>query len=114
MRVSDLDGAATQGVWGYDFEESRRLRKASQEQVTEAIQKVEEAQQANTTTTLDMMDSHNEMVKKSQEAAKEKDKKRAIERQNQKRREEHSELLAEMAIRNAERRDLLEALRLKG
>jgi hypothetical protein len=77
-----------------------------------ALQKVEEVKNDNVNTTLDMMDRHNEMVKKSQELYKAKARQRAIERQNTKRREEHSELLAEMALRNAQRRDLLESARL--
>jgi hypothetical protein len=111
MKISELAGAMAQGASIYDFEESYRIRQAAQEQADEALHKVEEVQQANTTATLDMMDQHNEMVKKSQELAKVRDKQRAIERRNEKQREEQRELLAEMAIRNAERRDLLEAAR---
>ena len=77
------------------------------------MKKVEEAQHANTQTTLKMMDIHNEMVKKSQELNNAQAKKRALERMAQKRAEEHSEVLAEMAARDAERHDLLEAARLK-
>jgi ribosomal protein L16 Arg81 hydroxylase len=113
MKISELEGAIAQGSSIYEFEKSYLLRKASQEQADEASQKVEEVQQANTAATLNMMDRHNEMVKKSQELAKVRDKQRAIEQQNKKHREEQSELMAEMAIRNAERRDLLEAARLK-
>ena len=79
----------------------------------DALQKVEEAKDANTAATLKMMDRHNEMVKKSQELYKERARRRAIELQDKKRREEHGDMLAEMAIRNAERHDLLEALRLE-
>jgi len=101
----------------YDFGESYRVRvltRQSEEQNKEkAVQKVGEAKDANTRTTLEMMDRHNEMVEKSQKLREQKIRKDAIERQNQKRREEHSELLKEMALRSAERRDLLEAARLK-
>ena len=100
-------------IFGYDFEKSYIHRKASQEQVDEALEKVEEAKSANTKTTLDMMDRHNEMVAKSQKLREEKARKLAIERQNQKRQEEHTELLAEMAIHNAERSEFLKIARLK-
>ena len=107
------------GYGGYGLEESYRLRLSKtldaevQAEEEAALQKVEEAKSHNVDTTLKMMDRHNEMVKKSQELHKVKAKQRAIERQNTQRREEHSELLAEMALRNAQRRDLLEAARLE-
>ena len=94
-----------------DLEELYKRRKMAAVKEDEAVRKVEEAKRAATETTLKMMDSHNEIVKKSQEFLKEQARKRAIERLAQKRAEEHSEVLAEMAIRNAERRDLLEAAR---
>ena len=78
-----------------------------------AMEKLEEAINSTAKSTFDMMDRHNEMVKKSQELQKAQAKKRALERLTQKREEEHRELMAEMAIRNAERHDLLEAARLK-
>jgi hypothetical protein len=98
-----------------DLEEVYRLRKeeAVAEQKDEAMRKVEEAIHATTQSTFKMMDRHNEMVKKSQEISKAQAKKRALERLAEKRIEEHREVLAEMAIRNAERRDLLEEARLK-
>ncbi|MDR1730861.1 MAG: hypothetical protein LBR61_02075 [Synergistaceae bacterium] len=77
----------------------------------EALDKVEEAQTANTQTTFQMMDRHTEMVKKSQELAEARNRKLAIERQNQKHREEQSALMAEIALQNAERQDLFENLR---
>ena len=99
----------------YDFGESYKLRVLSRQdkQEEEAAQKVEEAQNANTQETLDMMDRHNEMVAKSQKLREEKAKKDAVERQSRKLQEEHTELLKEMALRNAERHDLLESARLK-
>ena len=98
-----------------DFEEMHRRRKETKvsENKDEAMRKVEEAKHATTQTTFKMVDRHIETVKKSQELAKEQARKRAIERMAQERKEEHSELLAEMAIRNAERRDLVEGAHLK-
>jgi hypothetical protein len=101
------------------FEERSRLRAdarkngAAAEDQDAALRKVEETRESNTKTTLQMMDRHNEMVKKSQELNKEKEKRRALERQNQEHREEQRVLLAEMALRNAERGDILEAARLR-
>jgi outer membrane receptor for ferric coprogen and ferric-rhodotorulic acid len=114
MRIDVVGNAsAAKGVAAFDFEESYRLRNsAAAEDRDAALQKVEEAQESNTKTTLQMMDRHNEMVKKSQELNKEKEKQRALERRNQEHREDQRALLAEMALRNAERRDLIETARL--
>ena len=87
--------------------------KTSPKQLDEALKKVEEAKGANTNSTLAMMDRHNEMVKKSQKLNAARAKQQAIERRNKKRREEHSVLLAEMALQNAERSDRLKQARLK-
>jgi hypothetical protein len=113
MRIGDLkDYVPSEAAAGYDLTESRHVRAGvPEEQRQEALDRVGEAQRANTRTTLDMMDRHNEMVKKSQELAQVRDRKRAIERSNREHREEQTELLAQVALRNAERRDLLEARR---
>ena len=119
MKAGGVTGSPREEFFGYGLEESYRLRLSKtldaevQAEEEAALQKVEEAKNHNVDTTLKMMDRHNEMVKKSQELHKAKAKQRAIERQNTQRREEHSELLAEMALRNAQRRDLLEAARLE-
>lgn len=105
----------------FDFEESWKLRRnvaaaADRDVALEkeaALEKVEETREANTKTTLQMMDRHNEMVEKSQKLNREKEKRRAIERQSQEQRDEQRALLAEMALRSAERRDLFEADRLR-
>ena len=98
----------------YGFEEDDDKRcKALEDSKDDAMRKVQEAQNANTQSTLKMMDRHIEMVKKSQELNNARARKQAIERLAQKRREEHSELLAEMAINNAKRRDLLEEAHLE-
>ena len=101
-------------IVGYDLDElCNKRRKALENCMEDAMRKVQEAQSANTQSTMEMMDRHLETVRKSQELNRERARKQAIERLAQKRKEEHSEILAEMAIRNAERRDLLEAARLK-
>ncbi len=116
MRMESLVDyrAGDAAVAGYDFGKSYRLRRETSEtEKDEALQRVEDARSANTHTTLDMMDRHNEMVRKSQELFKIKQKKLAIERRNQERREEQTDLLAQMAIENAERSDLFDVYRLR-
>ena len=118
MIVGDAFGstAGKPVVCASDIEELYRRRKErgpGSTELDEAMQKVEETKHAAAQTTLDMMDRHNEMVKKSQELAKAQAKKRALEQMAQKHIEEYREILAEMAIRNAERHDILEAARLK-
>jgi hypothetical protein len=114
MKISLAGISSAQSTEALAFAESYRLRKETATEETDAaLQKVEEVQESNTKTTLQMMDRHHEMVKKSQELHKEKEKRRVLERQNQEHREEQRALLAEMALRNAERRDLLEAEHLK-
>ena len=120
MRISDLNGRRATGL-EFNFEESfanfklRQLSKADDGALHKeaALEKVEQAKEANVNAVLDMMDRHNEMVKKSQELNRIKTRQQAIERQYQERREEQTKLLGEIALRNAERRDLLEAARLE-
>ena len=118
MEIRDAAGLRINNSIDWDpglLEEIHRRRKEAMasKHEDEAMQKVEEAKHATTQASLDMMDRHHEIVKKSQEFLKEQAKKRAIERMAQERRDEHREVLAEMAVRNAERRDLLEAEHLK-
>jgi len=84
-----------------------KQRKADEASLEDAMRKVQEAQNANDRSSLRMIDRHIELVKKSQALNRELARKQAIERLALERREEHSEILAEMAIRNAERTDLL-------
>jgi hypothetical protein len=126
MKIGNIVGVYDEGVWGVgcDFA-ARRARTGesfaaangvneANKAENDALQKVEEARESNDRTTLQMMDRHNEMVEKSRKLYKAKAERQAIERRNQKHREEQREILAEIALRNAERRDLLEAARLKG
>ena len=75
-----LDGlayciAAENATAGYDFGKSYSLRReAATDKKDDALQMVDEARNANTRTTLDMMDRHSEMVKKSMELFKIKEK----------------------------------------
>ncbi len=118
MRIGDLKNSFSDTAFGYDFSESYKLRKelqaADNTDRGEALQKVEETQNANDRTTFQMMDRHNEMVKKSQELYETKARQDAIEHRNKKNREEHSALLAEMALRNAERSESLRDLQEQG
>lgn len=113
MKINDRTGVLYD-ISAYNFEESHKLRKAvPEDDVDAALKKVEEAKSANLNATLRMMDRHNEMVKKSQELYEKKARQRAIERQNRERQDDHTALLTEMAIRNAERSDFLNAARLR-
>jgi uncharacterized protein YhaN len=115
MKVAVAGSSFSGDAVTFDFGENYRLHKSrtAAEERDAALQKVEEAQAGNTKTTLRMMDRHNEMVKKSQELNKVKEKRRVLERRSQEHREDQRALLAEMALRNAERRDLLEDARLR-
>jgi hypothetical protein len=123
MRIGDRVDASDDGVVfsaTYDFAEkyAQRMRErekslAADEVKDSAVREVEEARKSNDRATFQMMDRHNELVAKSQELYKAKAKQQAIERRDKKHREEQRELLAEMALRNAQRSDLLEAARLK-
>jgi len=81
--------------------------KAAEENLEGAMRKFQEAQHANDQSTIRMVDRHIELVRKSQALNRERIRKEAIERQALERKEEHSEILAQMAIRKAERTDLL-------
>ncbi|MCL2010267.1 MAG: hypothetical protein FWG71_06935 [Synergistaceae bacterium] len=117
MKIGNAVGFATDNpvVCSSDIEEIYKRRKEAKadKDKEEAMQKVEEAKHAATQTTFEMMDRHIETVKKSQELIKKQARKRDIERLVQKRAEEHREMLAEMAVRDAERSDLLEAASMK-
>ncbi|GHS86913.1 hypothetical protein AGMMS49957_05860 [Synergistales bacterium] len=112
MGINGIGNAAANVI--SDFAERYRLRNSksiTEEQRDAALEKVNEAFEATAETTQKMMDRHNEMVKKSQEMREARDKKLAVERMSRERQEEHSELLARIAIAGAERRDILEATR---
>jgi len=112
-RATSVTGTGTSAAKHVLEATLEKRRKAEDLTLQDAMRKFEEAQLANDQATLDMVDRHIEMVRKSQALNKERARKQAIERLAQERREEQSELLAERAIRNAERRELLEAASLK-
>ena len=113
MMIRDLKGRQAMDV---DFEEmykNFRFRQLSRADDEAALKKVEEVREANANVMLEVMDKHNEMVKKSQELNRIRARRRAVEQRYEKQREEQTRLLGEVALRNAERRQLLEAARLK-
>lgn len=73
----------------------------------EALDLVKAAESSMTRATLKTWDSHNDMVKKSAELRKVQARKQAIENQYQEHREEQRELMARIAIENANRREML-------
>ena len=77
--------------------------------VEEGLERVEEAKENAYNSTMRTWDKHTDMVEKSQKLRQIRDRKEAIERQNEERREEQTELMAKLAIENANRSRMLEA-----
>ena len=90
-------------IWD-ELPESSRVKKVPETQ-EEALELVKAAEASMTRATLKTWDSHNDMVKKSAELRKVQARKQAIESQYQEHREEHRELMARIAIENANRRE---------
>ena len=72
----------------------------------EALELVKAAESSMTRATMKTWDAHNDMVKKSAELRKVQARKQAIEDQYQEHREEQRELMARIAIENANRREM--------
>lgn len=81
--------------------------------IEEGLERVEEAKENAYNSTMRTWDKHTDMVEKSQKLRQIRDRKEAIERQNKERREEQTELMARVAIENANRSKILEADALK-
>ncbi|MBR1673211.1 MAG: hypothetical protein IJ702_09825 [Fretibacterium sp.] len=75
----------------------------------EGLELVEAAKESAHNTTMRTWDKHTDMVEKSQQLRQIRDRKEAIERQNEERRDEQTELMARVALENANRSKLLEA-----
>ena len=81
--------------------------------VEEGLERVEEAKDNAYKSTMRTWDKHTDMVEKSQKLRQIRDRKEAIERQNKERREQQTELMARVAIENANRSKIIEADALK-
>ena len=81
--------------------------------VEEGLERVEEAKDNAYKSTMRTWDKHTDMVEKSQKLRQIRDRKEAIERQNKERREQQTELMAKVAIENANRSKIIEADALK-
>lgn len=81
--------------------------------VEEGLERVEEAKENAYNSTMRTWDKHTDMVEKSQKLRQIRDRKEAIERQNKERREQQTELMARVAIENANRSKIIEADALK-
>ena len=81
--------------------------------VEEGLERVEEAKENAYNSTMRTWDKHTDMVEKSQKLRQIRDRKEAIERQNKERREQQTELMARVAIENANRSRIIEADALK-
>ena len=93
-------------IWDELPEASRvKVNKKVPETQEEALDLVRAAESSMTRATLKTWDSHNDMVKKSAELRKVQARKQAIENQYQEHREEQRELMAKIAIENANRRE---------
>ena len=77
--------------------------------VDEALDLVNAAKESAHQSTMKTWDKHTDMVEKSQKLRQVRDRKEAIERLNKERREENTELMAQIAIENANRSKMLEA-----
>ena len=75
----------------------------------EALDLVEAAKESAHQSTMKTWDRHTDMVEKSQQLRQVRDRKEAIERLSRDRREEQTELMAQIAIENANRSKMLEA-----
>ena len=75
--------------------------------IEDALEKVQEVKQKTSETTFKTWDKHTDMVRKSQELRTTRMRQEAIERQNTERREEQTELVAQMAIENANRSQMI-------
>ncbi|MCR5347490.1 MAG: hypothetical protein K6E38_06910 [Fretibacterium sp.] len=114
MRIGSEGGAGSL----FDLMSSRSNSEASRADTTagkvpataeEGLERVEEAKENAYNTTMRTWDKHTDMVEKSQKLRQIRNRKEAIERQNTERREEQTELMAKIAIENANRSSLLEA-----
>ncbi|MBQ9565241.1 MAG: hypothetical protein IJU98_06600 [Synergistaceae bacterium] len=74
----------------------------------EALDLVEAAKESAHQSTMKTWDKHTDMVEKSQQLRQVRDRKEAIERLNRERREDQTELMAQIAIENANRSKMLE------
>ena len=93
-------------IWDELQESSRvKVNKKVPETQEEALELVQAAESSMTRATLKTWDSHNDMVKKSAELRKIQARKQAIESQYQEHRDEQRELMARIAIENANRRE---------
>ena len=81
--------------------------------VEEGLERVEEAKDNAYKSTMRTWDKHTDMVEKSQKLRQIRDRKEAVERQNKERREQQTELMARVAIENANRSKIIEADALK-
>ena len=115
-RVWDAAGAhAASASLGFAEKAAGRSAGANgtEEEREAALEKVQEARESISRTTFRMWDRHTEMVKKSQALRKAKIQKDAIARRNRQNREQHTELLARMALENARRSKWLNAASLQ-
>ena len=104
MKVNNNNKYNFGSIW--DELPAKREKKLPDSQ-SEAIELVNAAQSSMDKSTLKAWDSHNDMMKKSAELRQIQARKKAIEQQYQEDRDEQRELMAKIALENAQRRERL-------
>lgn len=104
MKVNNNNKYKFGSIW--DELPAKREKKLPDSQ-SEAIELVNAAQSSMDKSTLKAWDSHNDMMKKSAELRQIQARKKAIEQQYQEDRDEQRELMAKIALENAQRRERL-------
>ena len=102
MKIDDRFGS----IWDELPQKREKRVPATQSDVLELVNA---AQSSMDKSTLKAWDSHNNMMKKSAELRKIQARKKAIEQQYQEDRDEQRELMAKIAIENAQRRERLKS-----
>ena len=82
---------------------------SSTTKVEDAMDLVNAAKDNTNRETMRTWDKHTDMVEKSRELRETRERQQAIERRNQERREDQTELMAQIAIENANRAQMFEA-----
>lgn len=81
---------------------------ASKGKVEDALELVQAAKENANAETMRTWDKHTDMVEKSQKLRETRARQKAIERRDQERREDHTELMAKIAIENANRAQMFD------
>ena len=109
MNIDTRFGSIWDEAYSFSGKAASRNAKEVPSNAEEALELVEAAKESAHQSTMKTWDKHTDMVEKSQRLRQIRDRKEAIERLNRERREEQTELMAQIAIENANRSKMLEA-----